>query len=168
MGRLMAQRSIYLDTNVIIALVEGPEWTGTALQEFLTISRSRPNITFNISSLCFAELLVVPYRTGNKKLAEEYLSVPSRIGRLAVHSVNHVILDTAAVLRAAIARLKLPDAIHLATASTAKCEFLLTFDQDFQNLPQLSHPVFDGAVVAPVKIVRPDPVSLLELSKALR
>jgi predicted nucleic acid-binding protein len=113
-------------------------------------------------------LLVGPDRTGNKELAEEYLSMPSRIGSLAVHQVNHVILDTAAVLRATVARLKLPDAIHLATASTAKCEYLLTFDQGFQDLPQFSHPVVDGAIIAPVKIVRPDPASLAELSKVLQ
>jgi predicted nucleic acid-binding protein len=163
---MVAETSIYLDTNAIIALVEGPETTGLALQDFIRKTNGS-RVAFNISSLCFAELLVIPYRNKNKGLAEEYLTLTTKISGLSIHAISGVILDAAAVLRAEISRLKLPDAIHLATASTAKCQYFLTFDKDFADLPRLSHSLRDDSVLAPVKVIRPDPASLSELFKAL-
>lgn len=163
---MAAETSIYLDTNAIIAVVEGPETTGLALQDFIRETNGS-RVVFNISSLCFAELLVIPYRNNDKKLAEEYLTLATKIRGLKIHAVNTVILDAAAVLRAQMSRLKLPDAIHLATASKAKCQYFLTFDKDFTDLSEISHPLFDDAGLAPVKIIRPQPGSLSELLKAL-
>jgi len=164
---MAAEQSIYLDTNAIIALVEGPEPTSLSLQDFFERSKTA-QVTFNISSLCLAELLVVPYRNKDKILAEAHLGLTARIGGLSINPVNRAILDAAAVLRANVSRLKLPDAIHLATASTARCQYFLTFDKDFADLQQISHPIFDGTILPAVKIIRPDPASLSELSKALQ
>lgn len=158
--------SIYLDTNVIIALVEGPETTGRALDDFVRGAVVEHKATFHISALCMAELLVIPYRTKNRALAEDYLGLARRIEGLETHLVSDAILDTAAVLRANISRLKLPDAIHLATASIARCDYFLTFDKGFSDFAAISHPVFTDQTIAPVTVIHPDPGALAALSKA--
>lgn len=163
---MAAVQSIYLDTNTIIAMVEGPEAVGRELHGFLETSAANGSATFHISALCLAELLVIPYRKKNIALTKDYLELATKISGLTTYPVSSVILDTAAVLRASISRLKLPDAIHLATASIARCQYFFTYDRDFSDLPEILHPVFSDVTVAPVKILRPDAASLAELSKA--
>jgi predicted nucleic acid-binding protein len=159
-------QSIYLDTNVIIAMVEGPDAASQTLDNFVRGAVAAHKATFHISALCMAELLVLPYRNGNRALAEDYLGLAARITGLETHPVSDAILDVAAVLRANINRLKLPDAIHLATASMARCDCFLTFDKGLSDVAAISHPVFTDQTIAPVTVIRPDPDALAALAKA--
>ncbi|MEH2396173.1 PIN domain-containing protein [Nostoc sp.] len=56
---------------------------------------------------------------------------------LTVIPVSRQVLIEAAKLRASI-NIKLPDAIHAATALLTQCSTLLTNDQRFRSIPDLS------------------------------
>ena len=162
----MTKTSVYLDTNVIITIMEAPPSDEAGLQDFWKAPSTKTRISFHASELALAELLVVPYRNGDRSLVEDYLRLFSDRQALAVHAATRAILDVAAVIRSR-RKMKLPDAIHLATACVTNCSHLITFDAGIANLDAELHPFLDDIQLAPVKIVRPSPAVLSELSKAL-
>jgi predicted nucleic acid-binding protein len=80
------------------------------------------------STLTLLEVLVVPYRAGNRALAQRYeaLLTRSRGVRLIEISVDQ--LRAAAQLRAAT-NVKTPDALQLVAALTAGCTTFVTNDR---------------------------------------
>jgi predicted nucleic acid-binding protein len=89
------------------------------------------------SELTLAEVLVKPYQLDRAELIQAYESFLEPDGALQIEPVTASVLRDAARLRAR-SRLRVPDAIHAATAVTAGCSALLTNDQDlrrFQDVP---------------------------------
>jgi predicted nucleic acid-binding protein len=131
MTRLLG-RSVYLDTNVFIYSVEQVAPYAEALRPlFRDVARGGTRAT--TSEITLAETLVQPFRTLDARLQvafEDALSVPG----LSVVPVSRTVLLHAARLRAAL-RLKLPDAIHAATAQLAGCDVLLTNDTGIAAVP---------------------------------
>ncbi len=87
-------------------------------------------VEFVISSIAVAEVLTGPLKAGDEALANRY--------RRALSVWEIVVLDAelaalAARLRASH-RLKLPDAIHAATAIATGSVALVTHDRDFSGL----------------------------------
>jgi predicted nucleic acid-binding protein len=160
--------SIYLDTNIIIAFVEGPQTDDFGILGFIEQFRGSEKVTFRTSSLCFAELLVIPYRDGNTKLVQYYQQFLSGNGWIVPYPVDPLILDTAAVIRSKFARLKLPDAVHLATASVSRCSHFISFDKDFRDFEEMEHPTVNGFLLSSVKILRPNSAALSALAEELR
>ncbi len=76
-----------------------------------------------------AELLVAPIEARNDELIQLYESwtLPNR--HMDVVPVSRSILRNAALLRALNKSLKLPDAIHLASAKAARCAQFLTCER---------------------------------------
>ena len=85
---------------------------------------------------------------------------------LTVHGIVPTVIETAAAVRAATS-LRLPDALHVATAVSASCDYFLTFDVGITSLPQLQHPISGKPMGRPIKAVYPDETSLSELAQAL-
>ena len=87
-----------------------------------------------ISTVTLAEILTGPLRTGNEKLAEKYRSA------LLASAGRFVELSPAIAVRAARirahSRLRLPDAVQMATALETACTAFVTHDSDFWS-PQL-------------------------------
>lgn len=158
--------SVYLDTNILIALFEGQHPRQLALREFMNIAIGAKIATFHTSALSFSELLVKPYRTKDEQLAQQYLQLARSINWLAVQHLTPIVIETAAVLRATTT-LRLPDALHIATAMLTDCERILTFDLGITSLPQLQHPISGKPIGRPIEAVHPDDRSLRELSEAL-
>ncbi|MGV3551119.1 type II toxin-antitoxin system VapC family toxin [Rhizobium sp.] len=158
--------SIYIDTNILIALFEGQHPRQLALREFMNLAIEAKNATFHTSALSFSELLVKPYRIKDEKLARQYLQLARSVDWLTVHDLAPLVVETAAVLRAGTP-LRLPDALHVATAMLANCDHILTFDLGITSLPQLQHPISGRPVGRPIEAVHPDDRSLRELSEAL-
>jgi predicted nucleic acid-binding protein len=73
------------------------------------------------SELALAEILVKPLRDGNLVARQEFEAMLVPGGPLKVEPVRQSTLIRSAELRAAHASLKLPDAIHAATALLAGC-----------------------------------------------
>ncbi len=121
---------IYLDTNAFIAAIEGWEQSDThrALWSLFDLSEQRGGILVT-SELSLAELLVKPLEMGLATVATGYLDlIANSRGLTAVH-VNRGILILAAHIRKDDKSIKLPDAIHLATADHAECSIILTNDR---------------------------------------
>jgi predicted nucleic acid-binding protein len=166
MGKRSLKGSIYLDTNILVALFEGEKAAYGALWEFMDEAIRSKDVSFHTSALSFAELLVKPYRTRNETLARHYLQLAKSEDWLTVEKVVPTIIETAAALRVRM-KLRLPDAMHLATAACAGCSYLLTFDVGITGLPNLDHPISGRSIGPVVEVIHPYPLPLQELSKAL-
>jgi predicted nucleic acid-binding protein len=157
---------LYLDTNILITLNEG-EGPGQQLLEILLVRGFENGIRFATSTLTFSELLVRPYREGKLELARTYNTLAAGPTWLDIRPVTSVVLDRAAVIRAQVSRIKLPDAIHLASASQDGCDGFLSADLGLSNLLAFDHPLFKGARTKPLTILRPDEPTLTSLIESL-
>ena len=88
------------------------------------------------SSLILLELLVVPYRAGDHKLAARYERLLTRSRGIRLIELSHHLLRTAAQLRAATS-VKSPDALQLAAALGAGCSTFVTNDRRLSPVPGL-------------------------------
>ncbi|MDB5554601.1 MAG: PilT protein [Rhizobium sp.] len=158
--------SIYLDTNILVALYEGRLGVHGALWEFMNVAIEEKNITFHTSAMSFSELLVKPYRDRDEPLTRHYLQLAKSEDWLIVEAVTPIVIETSAAIRAT-SRLRLPDSFHLATAMSSECNYFLTFDLGINSMSDLQHPISGKPAGRPVEVVRPDAASLFELSKAL-
>ena len=126
---------IYLDTNIWIYALEGfPAFAPELTDLFQSIDQG--HLTAVTSELSLAEVLVKPIQNGNASQQDTYKQAISNAPNLQVIPVDRAILIEAAHVRATTS-LKLPDAIHAATALTAQCSTFLTNDQRFQVLSGL-------------------------------
>lgn len=119
----------YFDANIVIHVLEGFAQSGQALRNILA-AMDRGELTVATSELTLAEVLVKPKKERNAALEAAYLQFlqPSRAMRMVPITMD--ILIAASHLRATTS-LKLPDAIHLATAKSEGCESFLTNDKSF-------------------------------------
>lgn len=122
-------RQAYLDANVFI-------YTLNAFQPFLTVltrlfsSVDSGQIQAVTSELALAELLVKPIRDGDIAAQQTCQSLLLDNPRLTVKPITRQTLIESAHLRATTT-LKLPDALHLATARLGGCDLFLTNDERF-------------------------------------
>ncbi len=91
-------------------------------------------LTAVTSELTLAEALVKPFASGRDDLRQAYLDTLRSGGSLVVAAVSREILIDAARLRGQHQALKLPDAIHAATAQAHGVEFFVTNDARFSAL----------------------------------
>lgn len=88
------------------------------------------------SSLTLAELLVVPYRTGDRRLAERYEQLLTRSRGVTMVDLNRDHLKAAAHLRAT-SSVRTPDALQLAVALTSRCSAFVTNDRRLPSVAGL-------------------------------
>jgi len=112
-------RRTCLDTNVFIYGLEGfPGFASELTALFAAIDHG--DVSTVTSRLVLAELLVKPFREGNKAYEDIFRrAIRDRPG-LTVVPVTFDIPMQGARVRAAT-RLRFPDAIHLATAQLSEC-----------------------------------------------
>ena len=134
MGQLTDQLGtrVYLDTNIIIYALEGYETYAAPIKSLLQALTDGEIIAVT-SELTVAEVLVKPKRDGNAKLEEAYRRFLLPTASLRNSAVSREILEAAAGIRATSA-LKLPDAIHWATAINEHCDSFLTNDEGFKSV----------------------------------
>ncbi len=150
---------IYLDTNIFIAAFERRDAVSDRLAEMFSSGRKRTGRLFATSELTLSELLVVPMRDGNSALAHYYSNVLSDNEWLHACPITKPILVSAAGLRADRKGLRLPDAIHLATALATDCSHFLTEDNSLAVAGISAAPALD--------MLRPDEPTLLSLLESL-
>lgn len=97
------------------------------------------------SELAVAETLVRPIRDGNEELESAFRAVFSAPEVQLVSGTRHLWEDTAR-LRAETG-LKIPDALHAATALRAGCALFVTNDTDFRRVRGLPAVVLDDLLV---------------------
>jgi predicted nucleic acid-binding protein len=126
LSELIGKR-IYLDTNIIIYAVEEPSQF-TPDQSALFEAIDDGSIEAVTSELSLAECLVHPFSNEDAKLASAYELFLGRGTKLELVPIDRTILIAAAHFRA-FAKLRLPDAIHVATAKAAEAAIFLTADK---------------------------------------
>jgi predicted nucleic acid-binding protein len=124
--------SIYLDANVFIYAYEreGRE-ADAAWHVFEAVERGE--FEAFTSELTLAEVLVGPLRQKDDNLAGQYHEILTSEGAFSVVSLERPVLIEAAFFRSVVKSLKLPDAIHLATARSRGCQYIVSEDK---SLPQ--------------------------------
>lgn len=139
MGKVSIElgQRVYIDTNIVIYAIEGLANYAAQIQPLLQAMKAAEVLVVT-SELTLAETLVGPIKTNNLRIQQTYRSFLVTTVILEVVPVSRRILEDAAQWRAT-SKLKLPDAIHLATALQYQCDSFLTNDVVFKslNLPQV-------------------------------
>jgi predicted nucleic acid-binding protein len=119
---------VYFDSNVFIAAFETK---GAHADHAWWIIRAieAGEIEAKTSELTLAELLVKPLQSGMADLAAAYQAMITAGPSFEVLPVSRDILVGAAAVRAARNSVKLPDAVHIATARSASCGFFVSEDR---------------------------------------
>jgi predicted nucleic acid-binding protein len=119
-----------------------------ALIDLLTLEHTHPSPILKASPLTTAERLAHPYRNRDVALEADYRAFSTSSDMLEVGPLNLDIMLNAAQLRASHSGLKLPDAIHLATALAFGCSRFLTAEKrlepEYKTGFRYSHPYFVG------------------------
>lgn len=123
---------LYLDANVLIMLGEGKGEIAELLSQLVGQQPAGGSFLCT-SELSLAELLVHPFRHRDERLIDQYDNWLISGGFMEVGPVQRDILRAAAVLRSTHRSLKLPDAIHLASAFALNCSHFLTADTGFRS-----------------------------------
>jgi predicted nucleic acid-binding protein len=133
MGQLTSQLGAraYLDANIIIYAVEGYEIYADRIKPILR-AMTEGKIKVVTSDLTLAEVLVKPKRDNNAKLEEAYRLFLQPTEAFLNCAITREILEAAAGIRATSV-LKLPDAIHFASAINHNCDSFLTNDDRFES-----------------------------------
>ena len=154
---------IYLDSNVIISAFSGEaerENASILLNMIGAVSETRiaPFVT---SELTLAEVLVRPLRAGLDEAIGAMDNVLTSSGWMEVAEISRKVIFGAAWLRSQHAGVKLPDAIHVATALATGCSHLLTADTGLSGAFQLEHwRAGETARSTSVEVIRPDIATL--------
>lgn len=117
----------YWDANAFITLVENGGAISERLGELLERAFDE-EITIVTSELTLAELLVRPLRDGNAERVYVYRDLLAATGTIDARPVSLDVLVATAQIRADHPSVKLPDAIHLATAEITRCMYFLSAD----------------------------------------
>lgn len=139
MGKVSQElgQRVYFDANIIIYAVEGFAPLLAPLRALMGAMNAGEIIAVT-SELTLAEVLVKPLKDRLPAIQQAYKIFLTPTLALNVVAVGREILEDAAQLRATT-KLKLPDAIHLATALRQQCDSFLTNDDVFRtlHLPQV-------------------------------
>ena len=129
---------VYLDANVFIAAFEN---VGAHSDHAWWILRAIEDgeIAGMTSEITLAEILVKPLETGATDLAAGYEKIISPTERFEVLPVSREILVSAAGVRARRNSVKLPDAIHIATAHAFSCAFFVSGDSRVSLPDSMTH-----------------------------
>lgn len=135
MGRLrqaLQGKKVYLDANIFIYTLEFVSPWANELNDVFIGLRSK-EFSAVTSSLSLSECLVLPFKENRQDLVQVYRQTFLPRPYLDVASIDNAILILSANIRAQ-SGLKLPDAIHTATALTHQCTAMLTNDAGFKRV----------------------------------
>jgi predicted nucleic acid-binding protein len=127
---------IYLDTNVFVAAYESKHSRSDHAWPILTAIETGEFVGVT-SELTLAEILVKPIEQQNYDLAQHYQEIIAPGAGFDVPTIDRSVLIEAATLRAVTKSLRLPDAIHVATARLNKCSHIVSDDRRLPFAPGL-------------------------------
>ena len=121
--------TVYLDSNVFIYALEAPGASAHSAAARLLEDIHAQACAGATSLLTRAEVLVRPLRDREVTLAERYRLLLSGAGAIDLYALDPDVIELSAALRADYPALKLPDALHLATAIHTDCDVFITGDK---------------------------------------
>jgi predicted nucleic acid-binding protein len=119
---------VYLDTNVFITAFEHGG-AGSDHAWWIIRAVEKGEILAGTSEITLAEVLVKPLERGQADLVGAYEKMIASGSQFEVMPVRRDILVDAARLRARRNSIRLPDAIHVATARALACSFFVSNDR---------------------------------------
>jgi len=126
---------VAVDTAIFIYLIEEePRFLPHILPLFADVDRGQREVV--TSALTLLEVLVVPYRAGNRQLAERYEHLLTRSRGIRMVELTRDQLRAAAQLRATTGA-KTPDALQIVAALGAGCQTFVTNDRRLPQVPGL-------------------------------
>ena len=128
----LKDKTVYLDTNILIYLLEDYPHYQQNLDRLLGLIESQ-DISVHTSQLSLAEALVKPLRDQNKEVVAGYEGLFSATSFLTIHRIDLDVLVRAAEIRSRTPH-KLPDAIHIATAENFGCDVFMTNDGNIREI----------------------------------
>ena len=126
---------VVVDTAPIIYLLEDDPGFGPRFAPFFERAEAGGH-ELCISTVTLAEVLTGPLRAGNEGLAERYRNALTTPPTWRLVELTAAIAHRAARIRAH-ARLRLPDAVQIATALETSSIGVVTHDRDFSSLDTL-------------------------------
>ena len=131
----LGQVAVAIDTAIFIYFIEEhPRFLPLVLPLFEEADRGKRELV--TSAVTLLEVLVVPYRAGDVRLAERYELLLTRSRGIRMIDITRDQLRAAAQLRAATG-VKTPDALQLVCAIGTGCKTFLTNDRKFPPIPGL-------------------------------
>ncbi len=125
-----------VDTALFIYFIEeDPRYLAAIRPLFVQADNGEREIV--TSAITLLEVLVVPYRAGDRALAERYEALLTRGRGIRLVEVDRTQLRAAAQLRALHRTLRTPDALQFAAALTGACSALVTNDRRYPDVPGL-------------------------------
>ena len=129
-------KSVYFDTNIFIYLLEHHSDLGEVCLSIVQSAVDKELDGYS-GDLVLAELLVKPLKDNNAravKAVKDLFLIETRI-ELLPHKRST--FETAALLCANY-KIKLPDALHIATAIENHIEVFLTNDREIPSIPEIT------------------------------
>lgn len=127
--------AVAVDTTVFICFIEEHPQFLPHIVPLFTAADAGERVLVT-SALTLLEVLVVPYRAGNRDLAERYERLLTTSRGVRVVDVTRDQLRAAAQLRAATG-IRTPDALQLVAALGAGCSTFVTNDRRLPPVPGL-------------------------------
>lgn len=126
------QALLLLDSAPIIYFLEDHPKFGPRFQ-ILFEEHSRGRVRFAVTTITIAEVLAGPLSVGDESLVRRYRNI---LESWQVVALDAEIAASAARMRTSF-RLKLADAIQVASALAVNADALVTHDRDFANVRSL-------------------------------
>jgi predicted nucleic acid-binding protein len=126
------QALLLIDTAPIIYVLEDHGRFGPRFKPLFE-AHAAGRLRFAVTTITIAEVLTGPLQAGDEALARRYRAV---LETWRVIALDAGIAESAARLRASL-RLKLPDAVQVASALAVNAAALATHDRDFSRVSSL-------------------------------
>ncbi len=132
-ANLPAGALVLVDTAPIIYVLERHPGFGPRFQPLFD-RHAAGGISFAVTTMTIAEVLSGPFSAGEEALAKRYRAV---MESWRVVNLTAEIAESAARFRARL-KLRLPDAIQVASAIAVNADALVTHDRDFSKVKTLT------------------------------
>ena len=123
---------VVVDTAPIVYVLEAHPQLARRFQPLFDL-QAAGDIQFAVTTTTIAEVLTGPLAAGEEALAKRYRAV---MESWQVINLTADLAESAARFRAAL-KLKLPDAIQVASAMAVNADALVTHDRDFSRVKAL-------------------------------
>lgn len=132
---------LYIETAPLIYYVETHPAYLARMDAIIEMVENRPIRAFS-SVITLAEVLIQPLRMGDKLLEQEYREILVNNGGYRLIPITVRVAESAADLRARY-NLRIPDALHVASALRTGCDAFLTNDIGIKRVTELTVLVLD-------------------------
>ena len=134
--KLSSLQQIFLDTSPFIYYFEENPKYVDALTE-LWDQVYQHHISVVTSFISYIELLTLPEREGDHRLASRYREALTNSDHISIYPLNFLGADATVRFREAY-NMKTPDAIQLATAEICGAELVLTNDAEWKKVETMN------------------------------